>query len=76
MLFQRERAISVWAFLLRWKQSALKKDRSARPSCEKSTQCINLITNRTGGGGETVFDKSLYDFEAGVLKVLHDRPNS
>lgn len=33
MLFQRERAISVWAFWLRWKQSGLKKVRSGRPSC-------------------------------------------
>lgn len=32
MLFQRERAISVCALWLRWKQSALKKERSGRPS--------------------------------------------
>lgn len=41
MLFQRVRAISVWAFWLRWKQSALKKERSGRPSCGSETLFIN-----------------------------------
>lgn len=40
MLFQSERAINVWAFWLRWKQSELKKERSGRPSCvERHMAC-------------------------------------
>lgn len=46
MLFQRERAICVCALWLRWKQSALKKERSARPSwSEKYGQRLNNWDN-------------------------------
>lgn len=41
MLFQRARAMRVWALWLRWKQSGEKYERSGRPSFRKQKDMMD-----------------------------------
>lgn len=46
MLFQRARAMRVWAFWLRWKQSGEKYERSGRPSFSENREVVRVVTGQ------------------------------